>query len=260
MAEPQRQWAVVTGASSGLGVALAAALARRGSNLVLVARREAPMRELAAKLQHDHGVETIVEAMDLSEPGSAVALQQRLDAQGIEVGILVNNAAFGLSGAFIDQDPARLRAMLQLDIVTVTELTHGFAQRMAARGGGRILLVASIAAYQPTPALAAYGAAKAYVLSLGESLNVELAPKVAVTVLAPGLMDTEFHAVAGFKPTGPLMRTILAPADVAAIGLDAMFAGRPSVTAGRLNKVIVLGGRLLPRSVSAKMAHRISRT
>jgi short-subunit dehydrogenase len=144
------------------------------------------MRELALRLERDHHIKVVVQVLDLGDPDSAVTLQQRLDADGIEVDILVNNAAFALSGTFIDQEPERLRAMLQLDIVALTELTDVFGRQMAQRRRGHILLVASVGAYQPSPLAAAYSAAKAYVLSFGVALNVELAPSVGVTVLSPG--------------------------------------------------------------------------
>jgi short-subunit dehydrogenase len=218
------------------------------------------MRELAVRLERDHGITVIVEVLDLGVPDSATMLLQSLDAQGIEVSVLVNNAASGFSGAFIDQELERLRAMLQLDIVALTELTHVLGCRMASRGKGRILLVSSLAAYQPTPLLAAYGAAKAYVLSLGEALNVELSPGVAVTVLSPGLMDTEFNDVSGYKMKPSMRRTVLPTAKVAAIGLDAMFAGRSSVVAGRLNSLMVFASRFLSRSFQARTVYRMSKT
>ena len=139
----QGRWALVTGASSGLGVEFARALAASKVNLVLTARREAPMRELAADLTRRHGVEVAVELADLGKPGSAAALQARIDERGIALDILINNAGFGLSGPFLDQDPERLQDMLQLDIVSLTELTRLFGKRMLARGDGWILLVAS---------------------------------------------------------------------------------------------------------------------
>lgn len=141
------QWAVVTGASSGLGVALATELASRRINLVLVARREAPMRELGTRLGGRHGIDVVVEPMDLAEPDSAVALQERLDRRGIEPTILINNAGYGLNGPFLDHDPKRLRSMLQLDIGALTELTHVFGRRMAARGAG---MSCSSRAWRPT--------------------------------------------------------------------------------------------------------------
>ena len=253
----QGRWALVTGASSGLGVAFARDLAARKVNLALTARREAPMQELAGELKQKHGIEVAIEPVDLGQPGSAATLQGRLDERGIVPDILVNNAGFGLSGAFVDHEPERLRMMLQLDIVSLTELTHLFGQRMAARGSGRILLVASLASYQPSPRLASYAAGKAYVLSLGEALNVELAPKVGVTVLSPGLMDTGFNDVSGFRTPDSVKSTMLLPAEVAAIGLDAMFAGRPSVIAGRLNNVLAFSNRFTSRHLQAKLTLRM---
>ena len=260
MVSSEPGWAVVTGASSGLGTALAAGLAQRRHNLVLVARREPPMRALASKLERDHDIKVVVQVLDLGDADSAVTLQQRLDADEIEVDILVNNAAFALSGTFIGQEPERLRAMLQLDIVALTELTHVFARRMAQRGRGHILLVGSVGAYQPSPLAAAYSAAKAYVLSLGVALNVELGPNVGVSVLSPGLMDTEFHDVAGYTMKPSMRRTVLAADRVAAIGLDAMFAGRSSVVAGRLNRVMAFSTRLMSRSLQARMVHKMSKS
>ena len=245
-------WALVTGASSGLGVELSKALAARGMNLILTARSEAPMQRLADSVRQEHGVESVVAPADLSLPGSAERLAQDLDQLGIAPDVLVNNAGFGLSGAFVENDPERLRAMLQLNVISLTELSHVFGRRMAEREGGRILLVASLAAYQPDPLLAAYGASKAYVLSLGEALHVELAPKVGVTVLSPGLMDTGFNAVSGFRTPSSLKRTEMLPAEVARIGLDALFAGKPSVVAGRLNTIMALSSRVLSRHFAAR--------
>ena len=259
MQEVETSWALVTGASSGLGVDLARGLAARHINLVLTARTEALMQRLAEDLRREHGVEVVVEPIDLSMPGSADALQQRLDQRAIDPGILVNNAGFGLNSAFVAHDPERLRAMLQLNIVSLTELSHAFGRRMAAQGRGHILMVASMAAYQPDPLLAAYGASKAYVLSLGEALHVELAPKVGVTVLSPGLMDTGFNTVSGFQTPPSLKRTELPPAKVARIGLDAMFAGKPSVVAGRLNRVMAFSSRLLSRHFAAQTSYNMAR-
>ncbi len=254
-----KQWALVTGASSGLGKELARALAKRKINVVLVARREEPMQALAAELRQQHGVEIVVESIDLSAAGSAVDLQQRLDEQSIEPDILVNNAAFGLSGEFLKQSPERLHEMLQLDILSLTELTHLFGNRMANRGAGHILLVASLAAYQPDPLLAAYGAAKHYVLALGIALHVELAPKVVVTVLSPGLMDTEFNEVSGFRTKASLKPSIVSPAKVAEAGLKAMFAGKSSVIVGKLNRITAFSNRFTSRHLQARFTYRMSK-
>ena len=200
-------------------------------------------------------MEIVVEPLDLGEPGGAALLQQRLDARGIEPDILVNNAGFGLYEPFVAHDPARLRAMLQLDIVSLAELTRLIGDRMVARGRGRILMVGSMAAYQPVPQLAAYAAAKAFVLSLGEALHVEFARRgVTVTVLSPGLMDTGFNAASGYETPAALDIMKLAPAKVAAIGLDALFAGRSGVIAGGLNKIMGFSSRLLSRHRAATIA------
>lgn len=259
MTQSTMQWALVTGASSGLGIEFAKALAARRTNLILAARRKEPMQRLAVELTEQFGVEIIVEAIDLSEPNSAAVLQHRLSERGVEPDILINNAAFGLSSPFIDHKPDRLRAMLQLDVITLTELTHVLGKRMVDRGRGHILLVASMAAYQPTPTLSAYGAAKAFVLSFAEALHVELAPKVGVTVLSPGLMDTGFFEVSGYQPQASMRRTMLSPAKVAAIGLQAMFAGKSHVIAGRLNRMMAFSGRFFSRHMQAKMVFQMSK-
>ena len=249
-----KEWALVTGASGGLGEALAREMAARGRNVALAARGETAMRALASELAEWHGAETRVFPVDLSAPGSATMLQDRLDRDGIEPALLLNNAAFGMAGPFADADHGRLLAMLQLDVVTLSELTLLIGRRMAARGHGRILLVGSLASFSPCPHLAAYAAAKAYVLSLGEALNVEFAPAVGVTTLLPGLMDTGFGAASGFNTPPGLRRTILPVQEVARIGADALFAGRPSVVAGRLNRLTAFSNRLLSRHLVAKLS------
>ena len=257
--QTSNEWAVVTGASSGLGIEFARALALRKCNLVLVARREEPMQALAEELREQHAVEVVVEVTDLSTAGSPRDLQQRLDERKLEPSILVNNAAFGLSGEFLMQDMDRLHEMLHLDIVTLTELTHLFGKRMASRGKGHILLVASLAAYQPDPLLAAYGAAKHFVLALGIALHVELAPKVIVTVVSPGLMNTEFNEVSGFRPKASLRPSIVSPSKVAEAGLKAMFAGKSSVIVGKLNRLTAFSNRFASRHLQAKLTYRMSR-
>ncbi len=253
------EWALVTGASSGLGTEFARALASRQYNLVLVARREEPMQVLAAELRQQHAVDIVVEPMDLSAVGSALDLQNRLDERDVEPSILINNAAFGLSGEFLTQNTEHLRKMLNLDVLTLTELTHLFGNRMAARGRGHMLLVASLAAYQPDPLLAAYGAAKHFVLALGVALHVELAPRVTVTVVSPGLMDTEFNEVSGFRPKASLKPSIVSPAKVAEAGLKAMFAGKSSVIVGKLNRFTAFSNRFTSRHLQAKLTYRMSK-
>ncbi len=247
-----KETALVTGASSGLGVALAEELAARGYDLILTARSKVPMEELAARLRSRPGVNVTVVEADLSQQDGVTDLTNRLDAQGLNPTVVVNNAGFGLNERFVDHDHDRLAAMLRLNVLSLSELSRFYGQRMAAAGQGYILLVASVAAYQPDPLLAAYGASKAYVLSLGEALHVELSPRVGATVLSPGYMETGFSAASGFEPTQATIRTALPPTKVARIGLEAMFRGQPTVVAGGINRAMVFVTRLLPRMFVAR--------
>lgn len=253
----QLPWAMITGASSGLGVELARNLAGRSYNLVLTARGASAMEQLATELRDRHDIQVRVEPLDLGCAGSAAKLCARLDAAGIEPEILVNNAAFGMTGPFLEHDDARLREMLQLDVVSATELALFLGRQMVKRGSGRILFVGSLAAFQPNPSMAAYGAAKAYILSFAEALHVELAPKVSVSIVSPGLMDTGFNAASGYKTPDMLSRTMLSPAKVASIGLEALFASRSGVVAGRMNQLLAFSSRLISRHFAARSSYRM---
>ena len=252
------QWALITGASSGFGVDFAHELAARGAHLVLAARSVEPMRQLAAELSLRHGIRTHVEGIDLAQPGAAQDLKHRLDAAGIAPHMLINNAGYGLFGAFLDQPLARTLDMMQLNMFTLTELTHVFATDMVSRGTGQILLVASIGGYQATPTYAAYSATKAYVLLFGEALHEELKPHgVTVTVLSPGITATRFLAVSGQKPTLYQRMVMMQSRPVAQIGLRALAQGRASIVPGWLNSVTAWSNRLMPRFVQRKVAHAL---
>ena len=253
-------WALITGASSGLGVDFAHELAADGYSLVLVARRENRMRELASELEARHGVRTRVIAMDLSHPKIGTELKRQLDSEGIAVDVLINNAGFGVFGEFIEQPLERTLNMVQLNVASLTELTHLFAADMVQRKRGQIMLVASVVAYQASPNYAAYGASKAYVLSLGEALHEELKPHgVTVTVLSPGATATEFFDVSGQKST-PMKEAFMMPSRlVAQIGLAAMQRGRASIVSGWRNALMAWGNRLVPRILQRKIAHRVLR-
>ena len=257
---PQPAWALVTGASSGLGVDFAHELAAEGKNLVLVARREDRLRELADTLEARHPIRVRVVPMDLSEPAVGATLKALLDREGITVTTLINNAGFGIFGEFVDQPVERLLNMLQLNIVSLTELTRVFATDMIRQGRGEILLVASVVAYQATPNYAAYGASKAYVLSLGEALHEELKPYgITVTVLSPGATATEFFDVSGQESTPMKRAFMMSSRPVAQIGLAAMRQGRASIVSGWKNTLMTWSTRLTPRILQRKIAHRILR-
>lgn len=252
------RWALVTGASSGLGEDFARELAAQGMHLVLAARSLAPMAALADAIQAAHGVKVVVEPIDLSAPDSAAQLHQRIAAQGIEIEVLINNAGFGVYGEFVDTDWARIEAMLQVDLITLTQLTHRYGRDMAARGRGRILLISSIGGYQATPLYAAYCAAKAYVLSLGEALNDELGRRgVTVSVLSPGITATKFLAVSGQRATFYQRMVMMQSLPVVRAGLSALARGRASIVPGIANALTVFGNRFMPRRWQSAIAYQL---
>lgn len=249
------QWALVTGASSGFGVDFAHLLAERGANLVLAARSVEAMEHLAAELRERHGVRTQVIGIDLARAGVGIELRDRLMQAGIAIDILINNAGYGVYGDFLSQPVARALDMLQLNMLSLTELTHAFAEGMAARGRGKILLVSSIGGYQATPTYAAYSASKAYVLLFGEALHEELKDRgVTVTVLSPGITATRFLAVSGQKATLYQRLVMMQSRPVARLGLKALFAGRASIVPGWLNALTAWSNRLMPRMVQRRVA------
>jgi short-subunit dehydrogenase len=257
MREFDDRWAVVTGASSGLGVDFARGLARRGANLVLVARREDRMKQLGAELEAAHGVHVRVIPLDLAKRESPTLLFERTRALALEIDVLVNNAGFGLYGPFAKIPWEREHEMLELDVVSLVHLTKLFLPGMLARGRGWLLHVASIGAYQPTPTYASYSAAKSFVLSFGEALCYELrGTQVKSTVVSPGVTRSEFLAVSGQTPNLYQRSMMMESAAVAEAGIRAMLRGRPSVTPGVGNKLGAFSMRLLPRRMQAAIANR----
>ena len=252
------KWALVTGASSGFGVQFAKLLAERKANVVLVARRTEPMEKLAEELRLRHSVQVVVEGMDLSRAGVGAELKARIDARGLPVEILVNNAGYGLYGAFLDQPLEKITDMLQLNMITVTELTYVFARDMVKRRSGHILLTASLLGYQAVPGYAAYAATKAYVLLFGEALHQELEPHgVAVTALCPGISATSFGEIAGQKLSPLLKLMLMKPQPVAEAGVLAMLGGRATVVPGFFNKATVFLDRLMPRRMQRMILGKV---
>ena len=253
-------WALVTGASSGIGADIARELAARGMNLVLVARRQERLDDLATELRREHGVQAEIDACDLSAPGVVAGLCERTEKRGRDIAVLVNNAGFGLHGDFIDQDIDRIGQMIQLNVVAATQLTHWFGRAMVARGGGYILQVASIAGLNPLPTYAAYAATKAFLESLSGSISHELGAKeVWVTALLPGTTWTEFFDHSGQKPTLHGRLTGMSSRDVARIGVKAMLGRRHSVIAGWRNWFSIMLAKLFPRHVRAWFIWQVNR-
>lgn len=245
--------ALVTGASSGLGVEFARQLSKRGHRLVLAARRKERLDELVNELGNSRAV-----AIDLSTPGAATRLMADIEANGEIVDLLVNNAGFGLIGSFAGLDPARLRQMIDLNVGTLADLCRSVAPRMIERRSGAIINVASTAAFQPGPKMAVYFATKAFVLSLSEALHEELKPHgIHVTCLCPGPTRTEFGDVAGFGGNGLFERVAMTSPEVVEAGLEGLDRNKAVVVPGLLNKLTANSGRFAPRSVVRKIAGAI---
>jgi len=248
------KWALVTGASSGIGVDIAGELARHGMNLVLVARRQDRLELTAIRLRRDHAVQVETQACDLQVPGAAAMLFERMKSGGRDISVLVNNAGFGVHGDFLGQDPERLAGMIQLNVLAVVEMTQVFGRVMAEQGGGRILQVASIAGLAPLPSYAVYAATKSFVLNFSEAISLELHDRnVSVTVLMPGVTWTEFFEVSGQETTTYSRIFGMSSADVAKIGVKAMLAERSSVIAGWRNWLSITLSSVFPRHVRAWM-------
>lgn len=224
--------ALITGASSGIGLELARIHAEKGGDLVLVARSEDKLEALKAELEAAHGVSVRVLARDLTEPGAPQAVYDAVRAAGLDISCLINNAGFGGRGKFHERAWAEDRAMIQLNIVALTELTRLFLPGLVARGRGQILNVSSTASFMPGPLQAVYFATKAYVTFFSNAIAEELrGTGVTVTNLMPGATETAFAKVADMERTGLFERAVSARS-VAQDGYDGMVAGKLDVVSG----------------------------
>jgi len=253
-----KTWVLITGASSGFGEEFARQYAAQGHFLVLVARRLDRLQTLAETLRLQFRIEVVVEQADLSEVGAVIQLHQRLRQHGIPIDILVNNAGHGLQGPFLDAPLDAALAMVQLDVASLTAVTHVFAQDMRTRGRGKILLVASLLAYQGVQNFAVYSAAKAYVLRLGEALHRELkSDGITVTALCPGMSDTGFATAAQQKITPALKLLMMQPVPVVRAGIRALRGGHISVVPGWANKLSAIFIWATPRWLHQAIFSRI---
>ena len=245
---------LITGASAGIGTALAHVFAANHHEVVLVARREQLLANLAAEIAATGAPKPIVLRADVARIDAAQRIGEALAAAGVEPDIVVNNAAFGLVGQADTLDRGEQLAMIDLNVRALTDLSLAFLEPLERRRGG-LLNVASVAGFMPGPGMAVYYASKAYVISFSEALHQELAPKgVRVTTLCPGPVPTEFQARAGIKSTTfPRMLTRSA-GRVAQEGYDGLKAGRRLVVPGFPNRVGAQLLPLLPRSLVLRMA------
>ncbi len=258
MTTTDNSWVLVTGASSGFGEEFARQYAEQGHSLVLVARRLERLQTLAEELRQQHRIDVVAEQVDLSDIAAVIQLHQRLRERGIAIDILINNAGHGLQGPFLDVQLDAALSMVQLDVASLTAVTHIFAQDMRKQGRGKILLVASLLAYQGVQNFAVYSAAKAYVLRLSEALHRELKRDgITVTALCPGMSNTGFATAAQQRITFGLKLLMMQPTPVVRAGIRALQAGRMSVTPGWANKASVILTWATPRWLHQAIFSRI---
>lgn len=252
--------ALVTGASGGIGEDLARLIAAGRRDVVLLARSAPKLQTLADELSRAHKITATVLAVDLSEPGAADQVARTLAERRINIDMLVNNAGFGTFGEFARENPQEQLRMLQVNVVALTMLTRFLLPAMLERRRGRILNVASTAAFQPGPLMAVYYASKGYVMSLSVALSEETAGTgVTVTCLCPGPTRTGFQERAQMEQSRLFhITSVMRSADVARAGYDAMLAGRALAIPGVANKIGAQSVRFVPRRLGAKIARALN--
>ena len=252
------KWALVTGASAGIGWALAEQLAAGGANLILTARRTDRLNQLAADLSGKHGVKTETFAADLTHRDAPREVYAFTTGRRIEVELLVNNAGFGVFGYSHENDEARLLEMIQVNCSAVAHLTRLYLPEMVARRRGYVMIVASTAAFQAVPFIAAYAATKAFDLIFAEGIAEEVREfGVHVSALCPGSTNTEFQQVAG-QPDR-MFRVAQTSEEVARAGLEGLARGESCVISGVRNRLMIESERVAPRRFVAKMAAKMMR-
>jgi short-subunit dehydrogenase len=253
------QWALVTGASAGLGAEFARQLASRGMHLVLVARRSELMSELAQELHTKHGTRCEIIAADLSNPIEPERVLNHLSEKGIEIELLVNNAGFGVVGEVDNADIDRLLPLIRLNISALTELTYRLLPGMLERGHGSILNVSSLSAFQPVAYMGVYAASKAYVLHFSEALHCELKDRgITVTAVCPGVTRTNFFDIAG-APGWLQKHSSLGVEPVVKAALRAMQRRRQYIVPGWTNFLLTLLVRIASRRRVVKESTRFFR-
>jgi short-subunit dehydrogenase len=254
------RWALVTGASSGIGRDIARELAARGCHCVVLARRADRLEDLAFELRDRHSIQVEVEVCDLLSDGAIAALHEGLRSRGRQVDVLVNNAGVGRHGTFIEQELDGLLTMMRLNMLALVELTHRFAGDMAGRGYGHVLNVASTGGLNPVPSYAVYGATKAFVVSLSEAVSLELRARgVRVTCAMPGPASTEFLERSGQTPTLYHRLSNMPSRAVARDCVRAMIRGRSSVVVGWSNWISMVIAKFLPRRLMAWISWQMMR-
>ena len=250
-----RKTALITGASSGIGLELARIFARENHNLVLVARSADKLRQLASELEKAHGTRSLILAVDLTEPGASAYVLDQTTRADVVVDVLVNNAGFGQYGRFAESDLEECLRQIQLNVTTLTHLSRLYLPGMIERKNGRILNVASTAAFQPGPLMAVYFATKAYVLHFSEAIANELqGTGVTVSCLCPGATTTEFHKRANATSMRLLKMGSMDARTVAEDGYRALMTGKAVVISGFRNWLVAQSVRFAPRKMATAIA------
>lgn len=254
-----KKYALVTGASTGIGNEISRLLAQDGYNLVLTARSAEKLNELKVELEEKYNIYAKVIVKDLSSSNASLEIYNEIASENISISVLINNAGFAVYGKFIENELQTELDMIQVNILALTTLTKLFANEMALKGGGKILNVASTAAFQPGPLMAIYYATKSYVLHFTEALANELKEQnIIISALCPGATKTEFQERANLNESrlfnNPL---VMSAEEVAKIGYDGLKEGKTVIIPGKMNKLLAFGTRLTPRKITAILARKI---
>lgn len=251
--------ALITGASNGIGLELAKVHASKGGDLVLVARNKAKLDELKSTLENEYKVKVYTIGKDLSDTNAANEVYNETIRQNIQIDYLINNAGFGEFGLFTDTDWNKELQMINLNITTLTAFTKLYLQDMVKRRSGKIMNVASTAAFQSGPTMAVYFATKAYVLSFSEAVNNEVSDKgVTITTLCPGATESGFQAAAAMEESRLVKgRKLPSSEEVAQYGYAAMMKGKTVAIHGLMNWILANSVRFTPRSIVVKITRKI---
>lgn len=253
-----KKTALITGASSGIGLELAKLFVRDGLDLLLVARDQIKLQKAATLLRKENNINVTVVPMDLSQPRASQELYRITKEKNIVVEILVNSAGYGINGPFLESDKGEQLGMVHVNITALTELTRLFGADMVKRKSGKILNVASVAAYFPGPLMAVYYASKSYVLSFSESLAEELKHTgVTVTCLCPGPTKTGFQSRSRLGKAKLFNSNIMDASVVAKMGYEGLMMGKRVVVTGLINQLQIFLSRFVPRSFAAKLIKRL---
>jgi uncharacterized protein len=246
-------YALVTGATSGIGLEIALNFARDGINLILVARTENKLMEIKEKIETEYGIEVLILAKDLTREEAPDEIYEEVEKRGIRVDFLINNAGFGSFGRLKDTDYETEKDLVKLNVLSLLQMNKLFVPLMAARHYGYVMNVASLAAFMPGPVMANYYASKAYVLSLSEAMHEELKQDgIKVTALCPGPVRTNFQERAQLQKTDTAKSFIMEAKKVADVGYLALWRGKAVVVPGTFEKIVPIIAKLLPRSLVRK--------